>query len=141
MKKSSYKILGIFLFVMGLVVIAQYFDLTKTSIKIATRLGVETALTDADLNPLELKGLAITFKGVMAFLDSEPGLMDFNTVRDHVFSITPKKYRMLIATVFDIVEANSEFIENKADNLTSRVMLYVALKEAAWVVDQRLDNR
>ena len=135
---SRMKMLGVFLLIMGVVVAAQYFDLTAQSVKIATRLGVEAALTDADLNPLELKGLSITLKAAMAFLDSEPGLMDFDEVRNHIFSITPKKYNVLIATVFDVVEADSDFIENKTDQLVSKNMIYAALKEAVWVVDQRL---
>lgn len=136
--KSGMKLLSVFLLIMGVIVVTQYFDLTEHSVKIATRLGVEAALTEADLNPLELKGLSIALKAGMAFLDSEPGLMDFDKVRNHIFSITPKKYRVLIATVFDVVEADSDFIENQTDKLVSKKMIYAALKEAVWVVDQRL---
>lgn len=136
--KNGMKLLSVFLLIIGVIVVAQYFDLTEQSVKIATRLGVEVVLTDADLNPLELKGLSITLKTGMAFLDSEPGLMDFDEVRNHIFSITPKKYRVLIATIFDVVEADSDFIENQTDKLVSKKMIYAALKEAVWVVDQRL---
>ena len=131
------KMLGVFLLIIGVVVAAQYFDSTEQSLKIATRLGVAAAVTDANLSPSALKGLSITLNGTMAFLDSEPGLMNFDEVRDHVLSITPKKYMLLMVTVFGIVEADSDFIENKITSSNS-ILLYAALKEAAWVVDQRL---
>ncbi len=135
--KASYKFFGIFALIIGIVVAARYFDLTEQTLQIASRLGVAAALTDADLSNLELKELSIALNGAMAFLDSEPGLMNFDDVRDHILSITPKRYMLLIVTVFDIVEQDNEFIESKTDNLASKRLLYLALKEAAWVVGER----